>query len=63
MTNPICLLAWAAALITIPLILLFKATESKTFKARRLRRQGQTWKAIATTLGVSATTARRWAAA
>ena len=63
MTNPICLLAWAAALITLPLVLLFLATESKPFKIRRLRRQGQTWKAIASQLGCSQSTARRWATA
>ena len=61
MPNPICLLAWMAALITLPLILLFEATESRPFKIRRWRKQGATWKAIAERLGCSATTARRWA--
>ena len=61
MPNPICLLAWMAALITLPLILLFEVTESRPFKIRRWRKQGATWKAIAGRLGCSATTARRWA--
>ena len=63
MTNPICLLAWALALITIPVILLLQATESRPFKIRRWRKQGLTWKSIATKLGCSQSTARRWAAA
>ena len=63
MSNFICLLATVLAVLTIPFLLIYWATESKTFKARRLRRQGQSWASIATTLGVSATTARRWAAA
>jgi uncharacterized protein YerC len=63
MTNLICPLAWVAVLITLPLVLLFKSTESKAFRVRRLRRQGLTWKSIASQLGVSQTTARRWAAA
>jgi hypothetical protein len=63
MTNPICLLAWAAVLLLAPFVFLFWLTESKPFKIRRWRRQGQTWKAIATKLGCSQSTARRWATA
>jgi hypothetical protein len=56
-----CLLAWAAALLLLPVLVVLNLTESKPFKARRLRRQGLTWKACAARMGCSATTARRWA--
>ena len=58
-----CLAAWALALLLSPLILLAWASESKPQRARRLRRQGLTWQQVATKLGTSQTTARRWAAA
>ena len=58
-----CLLAWALALLLFPLILLAWATESRHTKIRRWRRQGLTWQQVATRLGTSPTTARRWAAA
>jgi len=54
-------LAWMAVLVTLPLIVLFWTTESRSTRIQRLRRQGLTWKAIAARYGCSATTARRWA--
>ena len=57
-----CLGAWALALLLMPLIVIWNLTESRHTKIQRLRSQGQTWKAIAGRYGVSATTARRWAA-
>ena len=56
-----CIAAWALALVLFPLILLAWASESRSTRIQRLRRSGQTWKAIATRYGVSVTTVRRWA--
>ena len=53
--------AWALALLLFPLLLLAWATESRHTKIRRWRRQGLTWQQVATRLGCSASTARRWA--
>jgi len=61
MTNPICLAAWAAVLLLAPIVFLFWLTESRHARIQRWRSQGQTWATIATRLGVSPTTARRWA--
>jgi hypothetical protein len=57
-----CLLAWAAALLLLPLIILAWLAESRGQRIRRWRRSGLTWAACATRLGVSPSTARRWAA-
>lgn len=57
-----CIAAWAAALLLLPLIALAWATEMRPQRIRRWRAQGMTWATIATRLGCSATTARRWAA-
>ena len=58
-----CLLAWAAVLLLLPCIVLWNLTESRHTKIQRLRRSGWTWQRIATKLGCSPTTARRWATA
>lgn len=63
MTTVTCVIATLLAILTIPLLLIWRATESKNATARRLRNQGWTWKRIGERLGVSATTARRWATA
>ena len=55
------LLAWAAVLLLLPVLILLWATEPRDARIRRWRKQGLTWKTIATRLGCSATTARRWA--
>ena len=60
MTNA---LIWALVLLMLPIHLLLWATESRHTRIQRLRRQGQTWKTIATRYGVSASTVRRWATA
>lgn len=54
-----CLAAWALALLLLPIILLCWATEDRTARARRWRRQGLTQQAIATRLGCSRSTVRR----
>jgi len=58
-----CLAAWALALLLLPLLILIWATEDRTAKARRWRRQGLTQQAIANRLGCSRTTVRRLLAA
>jgi hypothetical protein len=58
-----CIAAWAAVLLLLPLHLLLWATASRSQRIRRWRAQGCTWAAIATRLGCSTSTARRWAAA
>jgi len=56
-------MAWALALILLPLIVLLNLTESKGTKVRRARHSGMTWKAIAARYSVSPTTVRRWSLA
>ncbi len=63
MTSIICLIATVLAILTIPLIILLRITESKQQTARRLRGTGMTYKAIAQRLNVSPTTARKYALA
>lgn len=58
-----CALAWAAALLLLPVVVLLWATESRQQRARRWRRAGMTQQAIADRCGVSRTTVRRWLAA
>ena len=55
-----CFLAWGAVLLFLPLIILIWATESKQQRARRLRSAGATYRTIATQLGVSPSTSRRY---
>ncbi len=61
MTTITCLIATALALLTLPLIILMWATESKQTKAKRFRSNGQTYKAIGQRLSISPTTARKYA--
>ena len=63
MTSTICLIATVLAILTIPLIILLRITESKQQTAKRLRASGKTYKVIAQITGVSATTARKYALA
>ena len=60
MTNA---LIWALVLLMLPFHLILWATESRHTHIQRLRRQGLTWKTIATRYGVSTSTVRRWATA
>ena len=55
-----CFLAWGAALLLLPLLVLLWATESPQQRACRWRRAGLTYKAIAQRLNCSPTTARRY---
>ncbi|WP_438983870.1 hypothetical protein [Vulcanococcus sp.] len=63
MATITCLAATLLALLTIPLLLLLWATESPQQRARRWRRSGQSYRAIAHRLSISHTTARRWCVA
>ena len=58
-----CFLAWGAALLALPVIVLLYVTASPQQHAKRLRATGHTYKSIATRLKVSATTARKYALA
>jgi hypothetical protein len=58
-----CITAWALALLLLPLVVLFWATESRQQRARRWRSYGLTQQAIADRLGCSRTTVRRLLAA
>jgi DNA-binding NarL/FixJ family response regulator len=58
-----CFLAWGAALLLLPVIVLLYMTASPQQHAKRLRAAGHTYKSIATRLNVSATTARKYALA
>jgi DNA invertase Pin-like site-specific DNA recombinase len=57
------LTALVLALLLLPLIVLFWATESRQQRARRWRSYGMSQQAIADRLGCSRTTARRLLAA
>ncbi len=57
-----CAVAWVAALLLLPLLVLLWMTESKSTRINRLKKT-QTWKQIGQRYGVSASTARRWAMA
>lgn len=48
-----CALAWAAIVLTLPLVLLLWATEGREQRIRRWRAGGMTQKAIAERLGIS----------
>ena len=54
-----CLAAWVAALILLPIVVLFWATENRQQRARRWRQSGLTQQAIADRLGCSRSTVRR----
>ena len=56
-------IAWVLVLLTLPIVILLWATESRSTRIARLRRNGATWKSIGQRYGVSPTTARRWATA
>jgi DNA invertase Pin-like site-specific DNA recombinase len=58
-----CLLAWAAALLLLPVLILLQVTSTRQERARRLRSYGWTQQRIADRYGVSRTTVRRWLAA
>ena len=58
-----CIAATLLALLLLPLIVLLWATEDRTARARRWRRDGWTQQAIADRLGCSRTTVRRMLAA
>jgi hypothetical protein len=53
MTSTACLLAWALALLLVPVLFLAWLTESRTDRIRRWHAAGQTQAAIAARLGIS----------
>ena len=56
-------IALLIAVLLVPLVLVWRLTESKPQTINRLRRNGHTWQSIADRYGVSRTTVARWAAA
>ena len=60
MTTITCLLATVLALITIPLVILWRLSLTKQQNAKRLRSKGHTYKAIGQRLSISPTTARKY---
>ena len=58
-----CTIAWVAALLLLPLIVLWRLSLSPQQHAKRLRGYGHTYKTIGLQLHVSPTTARKWALA
>lgn len=50
-------------LLLIPVVLLWRLTETKQQTIHRLRRQGQTWQQIGNRFNVHRTTAYRWSLA
>ena len=57
-----CITWWLLLPLVALLGVVLWATESRSTRINRWRRSGATWATIATRYGVSATTARRWAA-
>ena len=52
--TPLCLLAWAAVLIVLPVLILLWVTESKPQRIRRFHRQyGWSQRRIADHLGIT----------
>jgi len=63
MTTTLCILATILAILTIPVLVLLWATETRQQRARRWRAAGWTQQRIADRLGCSRTTVRRMLAA
>lgn len=55
--------AFIAALLFLPIAILLWATESRSTRINRLRKNGATWQSIADRYGCSSRTVRRWATA
>jgi DNA-binding CsgD family transcriptional regulator len=58
-----CVLAWAVALLLLPIVIILWATETRQQRARRWRAAGWTQQRIADRLSCSRTTVRRMLAA
>ena len=56
-----CAIAWIAAFVLLPVLVLLWLTESRSTRIKRLK-QTRTWKQIGAWYGVSPSTVRRWAA-
>jgi len=61
MTTTVFFGACLLALFTLPLLILWRVTQTKEQKARRMRAYGWTWEQVGKALGVHRTTAARWA--
>ena len=63
MTTITCLVATVLALITIPLVILWRLSLTKQQNVQRLASKGWTWTRIGNHYGVHRSTVRRWAMA
>ena len=63
MASFTCAAAFVLALLTIPVLILLRVTESRPATINRLRRQGMTWKQIGERFNCSPSTAKRWSVA
>lgn len=59
MASTLCVLAWIAVLIALPLVLLLYFTESRQQRVNRLRSYGWSQQRIADQIGCSRSTVRR----
>ena len=59
MTSVVCLLATLLALLTLPVLILLRVTESEQQTTKRLRARGLSYAAIGQRLGFGKTKARR----
>lgn len=60
MTSFTCLLAVVLALITVPLVIVWRLSLTPQQHAKRLRTKGLTYRSIGLQLRISHTTARRY---
>lgn len=60
MTTSIFLGACLLALFTLPLLVLWRLSQTKQQKAARMRSYGWTWEQVGNALGVHRTTAAKW---
>lgn len=57
------LIAGLLVALLIPLVLVWRLTETKQQTIHRLRRNGLTWQQVASRIGCHPSTARKWAKA
>ena len=51
--NPLCFVVWIVVIAFVPLLIIYRITESQQQKVNRLRRSGWTQKRIAERLGIT----------
>ena len=51
--NPLCVVVWVLVLALIPILVIYRLTETEQQKTKRLRNSGWTQKQIASRLGIT----------